>query len=225
MYNIIKRFLKYFILNVKYRGKVSFPLSCNIGCKSFFEGMNRISSDTSFSGSIGYCSNIGDNCSIHAKIGRFTSIAPYVRTNNGRHPYTYPYATTSPAFYSLNKQNGATFATRQMFEENRGVAMDKEYSIVIGNDCWIGQNVFIVGGVTIGDGAVVLANAAVVNDIPPYAIAGGVPAKVIKYRYDDATISFLLKTKWWNNDEKWFKINWELMCDIDKLKKKYSNLN
>ena len=61
----------------------------------------------------------------------------------------------------------------------------------------------------------------VTKDIPPYAIVGGVPAKVIGYRYDGETILFLQKTKWWNNDINWFTENGELLCDIDKLKEFY----
>ncbi len=102
-----------------------------------------------------------------------------------------------------------------MFEELRPMA-------IIGNDCWIGENVFYVGGITIGDGAVVLAGAVVTKDVPPYAIVGGVPAKVLKYRYDDDTIQFLLRIKWWNNSIEWLRENWQLMTDIDKLKEYYT---
>jgi len=73
--------------------------------------------------------------------------------------------------------------------------------IVIGNDVWIGYGVTILSGVTIGDGAIVAANSCVVKDVPPYSIVGGVPAKVIKYRFDDETIGKLLKIRWWDWDE------------------------
>ena len=88
----------------------------------------------------------------------------------------------------------------------------------IGNDVWIGENVFFQGGVIIGDGAVVLAGAVVTKNVPPYAIVGGVPAKVLKYRYDEETIKFLLGFKWWDKDVNWLRDNWQLLCDIDKLK-------
>ena len=68
---------------------------------------------------------------------------------------------------------------------------------------------FSLWGVSIGNGAVVLARAVVTKDVPPYAIVGGVPAKVLKYRYDDETIQFLIDTKWWNNEIRWFMRNWE----------------
>ena len=88
----------------------------------------------------------------------------------------------------------------------------------VGNDVWIGENVFFQGGVIIGDGAVVLAGAVVTKDVPPYAIVGGVPAKVLKYRYDEETIKFLLSIKWWDKDVNWLRDNWQLLCDINRLK-------
>ena len=70
--------------------------------------------------------------------------------------------------------------------------------IVIGNDVWIGMDVRILHGVTIGDGAVIGAGAIVTNDIPPYAIVAGNPAKLIKYRFSQDIIDKLLKIQWWN---------------------------
>ena len=74
--------------------------------------------------------------------------------------------------------------------ENRG-------DIVLGNDVWIGYEAVVMAGVTIGDGAIVASRAVVTRDVPPYAIVGGVPAKVIKYRFDQATVENLLRIKWW----------------------------
>ena len=157
--------------------------------QSNFEGANKIYPHTSFEGRMGYGSYIGPYCEIKANIGRFTSISPYVRTNRGIHPISAPYATTCPMFFSIRKQNGKTFADTMVFKEV------KEFP-QIGNDVWIGENVFFQGGISIGDGAVVLAGAVVTKDVPPYAIAGGVPAKVLKYRYDENTVKFLQEFKW-----------------------------
>ena len=170
-----------------------------------------------FHGNMGYGSYIGPHSEIWANIGRFTSIASYVRTNIGVHPIGTPYATTSPMFYSIQGQTGATFAERTMFEEFK-------VSTTIGNDVWLGEDVFFTGGLNIGDGAVVLAGAVVTKDVPPYAIVGGVPAKVIKYRYDEKTIQFLLELKWWNLDIEWLRKHWDLLCDIEKLKDYFKNM-
>lgn len=81
----------------------------------------------------------------------------------------------------------------------------------------------LIGGVHIANGAVELAGARVTKDVPSYAIVGGVPAKIIGYRYDEETISNLLQTQWWNNTEEWFKENWKMQTDIDKQKAYYNN--
>lgn len=68
-----------------------------------------------------------------------------------------------------------------------------------------------------------MAHAVVTKDIPPYAIVGGVPAKIIKYGYDALTIRFLLDSQWWKNSKEWFKEHWELISNIDELKNYYQN--
>ena len=77
-------------------------------------------------------------------------------------------------------------------------AWDNKGDIVIGNDVWIGYEAVIMSGVTIGDGAIVGTRAVVTKDVPPYAIVGGVPAKIIRKRFDDKTIGTLLRLQWWN---------------------------
>ncbi|MDL4470788.1 CatB-related O-acetyltransferase [Citrobacter braakii] len=74
----------------------------------------------------------------------------------------------------------------------------KPKNTTIGNDVWIGNDVVLKGGISIGDGAVVAANSVVTKDVPPYAIVAGVPAKIIKYRFESDIIEQLLKIKWWN---------------------------
>ena len=77
--------------------------------------------------------------------------------------------------------------------------------IIIGNDVWVAFGATILSGVKIGDGAVVAAGSVVTKDIPPYAIVGGVPAKVIKYRFDDEIIKSLQDIKWWDWDQETIK--------------------
>ena len=80
-------------------------------------------------------------------------------------------------------------------------AWDNKGDIVIGNDVWIGYEAVILAGVTIGDGAIIGTRAVVTKDVPPYTIVGGVPAKPIKRRFPEETISALLELQWWNWSE------------------------
>lgn len=185
--------------------------------------MNKIYTGVEFNGHLGFGSYIGDYSKISGKIGRYCSIAPYVRCNNGIHPYTKPFTSTSPVFYSLMKQHGHTLANEQCFDELVYAEPEKKYAIVVGNDVWIGEGVFIVGGITIGDGAMILAHAVITKDVPPYAIVGGVPAKIIKCRFDERTIDFLMRFKWWDMSTKWLKNNIDLINNIDELIKQYGS--
>ncbi len=71
---------------------------------------------------------------------------------------------------------------------------------VIGNDVWIGYGATLMPGVQVGDGAIVASQAVVTKPVPPYAVVGGNPAQIIRYRFDDATIEALLALQWWHWD-------------------------
>lgn len=217
----LKRNILYFYHKLKHRHLVKFWYNTYLSHRCVFEGMNMVSSSSSFYGTIGLGSYLGSNTHLNADIGRFTSIGPNVKVVNATHPMKEPFVTTSPLFFSLDKSKTPlheTFAKKQMVEEFRYYDKEREIDIKIGNDCWIGEGVTIIGGVEIHDGGVVLAGAYVVKDVPPYAIVGGIPAKIIGYRYDEKTIDFLLKSKWWSHDEEWFKQNWELLCNLDSFR-------
>lgn len=207
---IIYHFLGYVQVSYKWRGRLKFAYSSRITNNSAFEGANKIGKECWFMGTMGYGTYMGDNCRVEAYIGRFTSIAPHVETNKGIHPLYEPFVSMSPMFYSTRRQSGETFADKMMFSEERKLT-------IIGNDVWIGQNAFLVGGITIGDGAVVLAGAVVTKDVEPYSIVGGIPAKHIKYRFDEGRRNLLIASKWWDYPISWFRQNWELMCDMDKF--------
>ena len=86
---------------------------------------------------------------------------------------------------------------------------------IVGNDVWIGQNVTVMPGMQIGDGAIIAANSVVTNNIPAYHVAGGNPIRVIKKRFDDELISYLLELKWWDwSPEKIFN-NLEILCSAN----------
>ena len=82
--------------------------------------------------------------------------------------------------------------------KNVASAWDNKGDIVIGNDVWIGYEAVILSGVHIGDGAIIGARAVVTKDVPAYTVVGGIPAKEIKKRFDEATIQKLLQAQWWN---------------------------
>ena len=88
-------------------------------------------------------------------------------------------------------------------------------NINIGNDVWIGYNATIMAGVTIGDGAIVAANATVIKDVAPYSIVGGNPASEIKKRFSEDTISKLLVLNWWNWDIEKITQNIQNLTDMD----------
>lgn len=163
---------------------------------------------------IGSYSYVRDNTRIfNAVIGKFCSIGPNCTIRLGVHPLG-DFVSSHPIFYSPNKLVGTTFADKKYFEE--------EKTVYIGNDVWIGANVIILDGVKIGDGAIIAAGAVVTKDIPPYAIYGGVPAKLIRYRFDEKTIEFLLKFKWWDKDEEWLRLNFQDFHNVNQFMEKYS---
>lgn len=141
---------------------------------------------------LGDYSYIATNSNVnYCTIGKFCSIGPNFCCGLGLHPTNG--ISTHPMFYSTAKQNGMMLVDKNTFEETKHTT--------IGNDVFIGANVTILDGVTIGDGAVIGAGAVVTNDIPPYAVAVGVPAEVKKYRFDEKTIQKLLASQWWNHEE------------------------
>ncbi|VVC00317.1 2,3,4,5-tetrahydropyridine-2,6-dicarboxylate N-acetyltransferase [uncultured archaeon] len=118
-------------------------------------------------------------------VGKFCCFAGGVKLiRSGEHP------TSLPSQYP--------FRTLLRYKGKKNVDCFSKGAITIGNDVWVGANAIILSNVTIGNGAIIAAGAVVAKDVPPYAIAGGVPAKVLKYRFDEKTIREIMKTRWWN---------------------------
>lgn len=118
-----------------------------------------------------------------ARIGNFCSIGTNCHIGMFEHPIEN--ISTSSRLY-LRLLNDNVFYN------------DIPAPTMIGNDVWIGSNSTILGGVTVGDGSVIAAGAVVTRDVPPYAVVGGVPAKIIKYRFEPEKVQKLLDIKWWN---------------------------
>ncbi len=186
---------------------------------SKFEGFNKLANSATFLKSeMGAFSYLADHSIlVQTKIGRYSSIGPYVKNILGEHPAS-TFVSTSPVFFSQLMQLGTTFVKGQKYNEFRFADGEGNFSNIIGNDVWIGANVILLEGITVGDGAIVAAGAVVTKDVPPYAIVGGVPAKVIRYRFDDFDISFLLDLKWWNKNESWIKAHAEMFEDVKLLR-------
>lgn len=176
-----------FVLNFR-RSNISFlsyvDRSSKISPKARIHAFGKIRNSM-----IGDYTYVSHGASVNnTKIGKFCSIGCSFKSGLGMHPIDF--VSTSPVFYSNNNALGFSFVNDNFY---------KEYSnICIGNDVWIGADVMILDGVQIGDGAIVAAKSLVNKDVPPFAIVGGVPAKVLRYRFDEKTIKELLRLKWWN---------------------------
>jgi acetyltransferase-like isoleucine patch superfamily enzyme len=146
----------------------------------------------------------GSHISAKVSVGNFCSIAPYVTM--------------------LSRTQHACIANPKLVATYQFPDYPKAYSedhIVIGNDVWIGMHAVILGRVTIGHGAIVGAYAVVTKDVPPYAIVGGNPARVIRYRFTPEQINGLLALKWWEWDDATLRARADDMQDVDMLLAKY----
>ncbi len=138
-------------------------------------------------------------------IGRFCAIAGGIVAGQAEHGigqmsihpmFSGNWANVWPelqAFYDHNKPVRA-----QSLRKDVSSIQHRSARIQIGNDVWLGYGVFIRRGVKIGDGAVVAANSVVVSDVPPYAVVGGNPARILKYRFSEDIIALLLEARWWD---------------------------
>ena len=153
-----------------------------------FEGNNKIATGCNFNGkiSIGMHTTLGYNGTYHGtiSIGKYCQFGPQVSIITSNHPMHYL----------------STYINDNLFAgELKKLKEDKPTQI--GNDVWLGQNVIILGGVTIGDGAILAAGAVVTKDVDDFAIVAGSPAKLIKYRFEECVREEIKALAWWNKTD------------------------
>lgn len=179
-YKILKRMC---VGNIIYRNLFYRYINKHEGGQFYSKTLRRIFKELyDIEAGIGTYGCFTTNFRPHVRLGNYCSIAPGVQRLVGNHPLDE--ISTHPIFHS--KEFGLCEETRYTYN-----------TLMIGNDVWIGVNAIILSGChNIGNGAVIGAGAVVTKDIPPYAIVAGVPAKVIRYRFDQETINEIERTKW-----------------------------
>lgn len=217
MLDFIKKIIKLIYFSIKKIGLINenVIIDSNVSfLRTNFTNFNRINKNTNIDRSIiGAFTYIGNDCYLfNVMIGAFSSIGPNVEVIYGTHPTNH--VSSSPVFYSTRRQCGTTFVKENLFLEFNRIP-DTNLSVIIGNDVWIGYGTKIIEGVTIGDGAIVLAGAYVTKDVEPYSIVGGVPARHLKYRFNEDQRALLLQFKWWDKDINWIKSNALNFLDIE----------
>lgn len=154
--------------------------------------------------SIGKCSSIGTlSAAYDCEIGKFCSIARECYIGGASHPIDW--VSTSGCFYLPSNFTGVCYH-EQDYEWHTHTK--------IGNDVWLGIRTIVIGGVTIGDGAVIGGGSVVTKDVGPYEIWAGNPARFIRKRFDDDTIEKLLKIKWWDWSDEQLKKAGKYFSDV-----------
>ena len=166
--------------------------------------------------------SFGIEAATNILIGRYTSIAGGITIISGLNHIYKNAVTTYPfdAIYNEFLARGKTYLINEMHHNRR---LDNRYQVIIGHDVWIGTGSTIIGGVKIGSGAIIGSNSMVTKDVPPYAIAVGNPARVVKYRFDEETIKKFMAVKWWNWDIDKVCANVHKMYDVEKFLAEHYN--
>lgn len=176
------------------------------GVQNFtFEGENLVPEFCVVAGKtkIGYRTTLG----VHnffggtVSIGKYCQLGGYVAFHASNHPLSFP----------------TTYINKNLFGGELADLKD-DRPIVVGNDVWVGQGVIVLSGVTVGDGAILAAGAVVTKDVPPYAIVGGNPAKLIRKRFSESIIKELLELQWWHMSDEELALNKAFfLTDLEKM--------
>ena len=192
-----------------YMGHMAEAFGCQFGQKvALFDRCSLLNSSLGCHVRIGIESNIS-----HCHIGPYSGIGPQCLFGLGIHPLNY--VSSQNCFYQKNN-------LFPVYPPGFHLEMEEMKTTHIGSDVWIGSRVIIPGGITIGHGSVIAAGSIVTKDMPPYSIAAGAPAKVIRYRFTPDIIDSLLKIQWWNWPEKTIKERHSQFFDIKQFIQQYS---
>lgn len=184
--------------------EIHFGVSASADC-SFGAGVKIFQSAMVAATDIGRYSYVGEGCRIrNSSIGSFTSIGPDVLVAPGVHPTNF--VSTYPGFYSTQASGAVSFFAHDDVVEHRRVD--------IGSDVWIGARAIILDGVRVGNGAIIAAGSIVTRDVAPFTIVGGIPARLIKFRFSPEEIVLLNKICWWNMDVEQIKLLAPTFADL-----------
>ena len=211
MINLFRNIFSFILNIIKYNLNFNFVAGVIVGSK--ISNKTKISSPCHIQNSnLGDYSYIASNSYINnTQIGKFCSIGINFSCGLGIHPLNG--VSTSPMFYSNKKQNGFSMTDNlKTIESNK---------VTIGNDVFIGANVTILDGVNVGNGVVIGACSFVNKDIPDYAIVGGSPAKVLRYRFNEDIIRKFLIIKWWDWDYSSLSKVENFFFEVDNFIEKY----
>lgn len=157
-----------------------------------FEGNNAVLEFSNFNGNVkvGYATTFGIHNLVHGdvEIGRYCQFGPYASVNTYNHP----------------AHHITTYINKRLLN-GKMTAYKSSQPTRIGNDVWVGKNAQILGGITVGNGAVIAAGAVVTKDVPDYHIVAGVPARIVKPRFSERVIQELQQLAWWDKSEEEIK--------------------